>query len=210
MSGTIFNNKKRKSRLETAKNELLGIFQSLCTLSPGLQQRLKEDFEIRVYPRKVFLVIPGEINPYLYVVVKGTARSFFINEAEKEITTRLMAESSFINLNLDSPSLAAPVVFTELLEQSTIAQIHKDKLEYLVRDFPEFGQVNLVLSRMIMQELSDYAEIKHFVTPLARLRCFSKKFPLLVNRIPAKYIAGFLGISPETLSRTKELFFRHK
>jgi hypothetical protein len=50
--------------------------------------------------------------------------------------------------------------------------------------------------------------IRQLASPVARYTSFLKSFPLLANRFPAKYIAAIIGVSPETLSRAKEKWYR--
>jgi CRP-like cAMP-binding protein len=70
--------------------------------------------------------------------------------------------------------------------------------------FPEFN----IVARKILQKYYQDAEGRAFIARLTnaenKYRLFIAKYGHLANRIPLKYIASFLGITLETLSRVRK------
>ncbi len=93
--------------------------------------------------------------------------------------------------------------YMELLEESTLLSITYTQLQQLYRDFPEFNIVGRLLTEKyyVMSELR--TQNLRMQTALERYQQLLTDFPDIFGRVPLKYIASHLGISPETLSRLR-------
>jgi CRP/FNR family transcriptional regulator, anaerobic regulatory protein len=76
-------------------------------------------------------------------------------------------------------------------------------LQYMYRNFAESNFVGRVLTEKyyIMSEQRLYS-LKIQKAP-GRYKYILENFPVLLQRVPAKYIASYLGVSEETLSRIR-------
>jgi len=76
-------------------------------------------------------------------------------------------------------------------------------LQDLYEQFPEFN----IVSRKLLQQYYSDAETRAFIARLTnaetKYKQFLARYSHLGNRIPLTYIASFLGITLETLSRVR-------
>lgn len=160
----------------------------------------------QTYPVQIargkYLIKPGESEPHLYLIVKGVIRAF-IKEDGKEITTWINEENDVVtsirNLGLD---IASPEYLQAIENSSLIAMPYK-LVEYLYEHFPESN----VVGRKILEENYRGAEERAYICRIAsaekKYQHFMKTRPGLVNRISLKYIASYLNMTIETLSRVR-------
>jgi len=153
--------------------------------------------------RNEILLEKGDIANYLFFVVKGCLRIFLINDDGQEATRFLIFEGSFgtafPSFTLRQPSSAA----IQSVEPSEVLMISHADHQMLMDTVPGWERMN----RLGLQQ--DYIDaivrIESLITMDARQRydILLKKNPKLIQRLPNKMVADYLGISQETLSRLK-------
>ena len=98
----------------------------------------------------------------------------------------------------------------EALEECHLIGIHYDDLQYMYDNFPEFNSVG----RRIAEYYYAYAEDRAFICRLSRAIERYDYFMIsnshLINRIQLTYIASYLGMSLETLSRLRSRLLKKK
>lgn len=149
-----------------------------------------------------FLVSPVDRNDSLYLVVKGVVRGF-IKDGKYEITTWIATENEIVgtikNLWVDGDSDE----YLQALENLELIAIPHTLSDHLYANYP---QANIV-GRKIMEHFYRSAEERAYLCRISsaekRYLRFLKTYPGLIQRISLKYIASFLGMRLETLSRIR-------
>lgn len=148
------------------------------------------------------IITIGRPGKYMYFIKKGVVRGFNFNESQ-EITKSLWMENEFfgdltnyITTNLSAKSYQA-IEETELY-RINIAQF---------RSFFEINHEICNLARIIAEKhiiKSEYLNncLRH-LTAEEKYQFFLINKPGLIYRVKLKYIASYLDISPETLSRIR-------
>ena len=134
----------------------------------------------------------GELNTKVYKVKSGLLRSYAIDKNGKENIFMFAPEGWVIadTTGPDSPS----VLFIDALEDSVVQVLPKD----LEREKQNIGPITKRLvamqSRILMLISTNAIErYEHFVST----------YPSIVQRVPQRMIASYLGVTPETLSAAK-------
>ncbi len=91
----------------------------------------------------------------------------------------------------------------QTIEESTVHYIHHDELQKIYKEFIEFNIVGRILTETYytLSEERLYAMRSH--TAQERLLFLVDKHPEIIKRAPVSYIASYLGVSLETLSRLR-------
>lgn len=154
------------------------------------------------YKRGDFLIREGETERFLYFIEKGAAKIYYLTELEEHII-RLGYDGSLLN-SLSSFLKEQPSeLYIEILKNSTIKKISKDSLMKIVnQDETSFRQYCTFLETLLMQQLDREIDIL-LTSPKERLDRVLKRSPHLFEHIPLKYIASYLRMKPETLSRIR-------
>lgn len=134
----------------------------------------------------------GELNTYGYSVESGLLRSYLIDEKGKEHIFMFAPEDWMI---ADShPPNEPSALFIDALEDSEVVVLEKvaNPTEHTDKLIRRMG----VLQRRILMLMSASA--------IERYEHFVKTYPAIVQRVPQRMIASYLGITPEALSKVKK------
>ncbi|MBF1553000.1 MAG: Crp/Fnr family transcriptional regulator [Prevotella salivae] len=144
----------------------------------------------------------GVVCENIYYIDKGLIRQFYFKNG-KEVTEHLGADRS-IFMCIESLFLEKPThLQVEAIESSIIYALPKRRLEKVA-----LHNVNIqILYRKILEEsliLSQvHADLVRFETAGDRYKKMCKLMPQVVLRAPLVYIASYLQMTPETLSRVR-------
>lgn len=153
--------------------------------------------------KKAWLLREGDVDEYEAFVVKGCLRKYCIDDDGSEIVLQFAVEDWWIGDMASFVTQTPAQVNIQALEDSELLLIHHDDKEALFQQVPAFERMfRLMVQRslVVLQE--------RFVATLAqpadlRYQAFLEKYPDIVRRVPQHFIASYLGISPEFLSRVR-------
>jgi CRP-like cAMP-binding protein len=172
-------------------------------LSDGIKNYLRKHSYTVSFRKGKLLLKAGEICEHIYFIKKGVVRGF-IKEGKKDITTWITAENEVVSsisaLDAREPALEN----IQAIENCELLALTFDDFQDLYIKFPEFN----IVARKVLQKYYQDAEGRAFIARLTnaenKYRLFITRYGHLANRIPLKYIASFLGITLETLSRGRK------
>lgn len=145
----------------------------------------------------------GKVCHHYYFIQKGAVRTFSYLDT-KEITIRFSFENelttSFISFITGFPA----VVSLELLESSIIHSMSKTDLEILYNEIPKLESLAKNIFQYFIKKNHEENELLRFLPAKERLEHLLKYQPKIFERVPHIYIASYLGITPETLSRIRK------
>lgn len=154
------------------------------------------------FNRGEMILKEGEVCKNIYYLDKGLIRQFYYKN-NKELTEHLGDDHS-IFMCIESLFREQPThLQVEALENSSVYALPKHKLEEVA-----LHNVNIqILYRKILEEslmISQvHADLVRFETAQDRYRKMCKLSPQVVLRAPLVYIASYLQMTPETLSRVR-------
>jgi CRP-like cAMP-binding protein len=149
----------------------------------------------------------GENSRRLAFIEQGIIRVYITKKNGDEATLLLRGEGKFIASH-DTIINRQPSRFIyRALEPVKLLQIDYDVLEDVLQNHPEYEPLrNFFLMKMLAESLK---MLESFITqsPEERYReLLAERFDL-VNRVPDKYIASMLGITPVSLSRIRKRMY---
>ncbi len=166
--------------------------------------KLFRHIKIKSFKKGEILIAEGSLTKEVYFIRKGLVRSYVINGKGDEITFQLYAETNvFTN--------AHTILFDEksrfnyqALENVKLYTIDFDHFLKISSTNQELLHLNRNLfSKRIIQRVFLRLESFALLTPEERYSEFLENRPNLIQRVPDKYIANVLGITPVSLSRIK-------
>jgi CRP-like cAMP-binding protein len=163
---------------------------------------LSEIASERIVTKGEFLIKEGEVERNLYQIEKGAVRVFYLSEFEEQ-TVRLGYEGSFIT-SLSSFIKGTPSEFyIDAIRKTTLKVIPKKNLLKLVDlSTDNMKQYIQLLEDLITQQIEREVDLL-IPSPIERLNRVLNRSPNLFQQIPLKYIASYLRMKPETLSRIR-------
>ncbi len=148
------------------------------------------------------LLEEGQVCEHIYFIRKGVVRGF-IKEGKRDITTWITAEGEMVSSILSFEEKGSAIENMQAIEDCEMLVLTLVDLEKMYEEFPEFN----IIGRKLLQQYYSDAEGRAFIARLTnaetKYKQFLTRYSHFANRIPLTYIASFLGITLETLSRVR-------
>lgn len=151
--------------------------------------------------RKEVLTQAGSVEKYLYFVLEGLQRLYYLDEHHREATLVFSYQANFGGV-LDSMMNQKPSQYNyETLSPSVFLRASYAQIEELLINKPA---IEILLRKGLTGAFSGILE------RLVELQCFSseEKFQQLLRRsphilqiVPHKYLANYIGIDPSNFSK---------
>jgi CRP-like cAMP-binding protein len=166
-------------------------------------------FKPRSLAKGEHLLIAGDVCREAVFVESGVFRSY-INTGERDATFYFAAEKDFICDYTSFLPQAPSDKNIQALEASVVQVISYEGLHQLYQKVAQGERFGRLIAEEIfldsIQQLASFYSDK----PAVRYRNFVDRFPHLVQRIPQYYIASYVGIEPQSLSRIRRRFAQER
>ena len=151
-----------------------------------------------------YLIKEGTVKREVFFIQKGLVRAFILNEKGEEITTLLRWENQIV-VSADIILFNQPSRFYfETLEPTDLFFMDYDLLQSIISNNPKLESNRKYFFQTIIKDISRRVESFVLLSPEERYIDFVQSNPDIVNRVPNKYIANVLGITPVSLSRIRK------
>ncbi len=181
---------------------LLQELSQRCFLSPELQQRVRSCFEVKTIKKGEKILDQGHKANYLYFIEEGVLHTYYYHDG-KQISSWFYAEHLFItswhSFYGQKPSFES----IECLEDGVLYQVSYDNYQKLIAEFPAFGNFARLLAEEMLTFLDEFSKGWSFLSAKEKYQLLLTYFSDIELRVKLGYIASFLGISQETLSRLR-------
>lgn len=176
---------------------------NIYPLSNELKEAIGNYYELIECPKKSVLLRAGQTCDYVYFVIKGLLRTYYLKDGN-EICSRFMEEQHIV-ISINSFYTRKPGdEYIEAIEDCTLARIHHDKLQKIYREHIEFNYIARVWTEHYCSMSEERLYLLRSLNAKERYKFFLNNYPGLMQRVPLKHIASYLGMNMETLSRTRK------
>lgn len=153
--------------------------------------------------RNEFLKVKGSIDTNIYYVEKGSLKIYVLDDCEEQIIH--LAYTNNLVVSLDSfLTNQASDFYIQAIKKTELKVITKSQIEAFLENNNTEKLWTKILEDLVLQQLEREIDILTS-SPKERYKRVLKRSPLLFQEIPNRYIANYLRMSPETLSRLKSL-----
>lgn len=175
-------------------------------INPNLDARQREkyqqDIKVKKIKKKEILQQKGDKNIKAYFVKSGLLKSYTLDKKGKEHIFMFAPENWLLTDFNSFSHHGFTELYIEAIEDTEVEVISKeifdkialDKLNNLVGEVEKLLKRNAVLQKRIISLMSSSA--------IERYEDFLKTYPEIVQRVPQKMIASYLGITPQALSKS--------
>ena len=163
---------------------------------------IKSYFKNKMLKKGEILHSTNTICDKYYFIETGLIRYFIINNGE-EITGGFFFEgegytdsNSFITNNLSRQT-------AQVIESSSLLFISRADLEKLYKEVPKFERVGRILAEQALLNIRNKIDNHMLLDAKKRYLNLIECRPSIIRRVPQHYIASYLGIKPQSLSRIR-------
>ncbi|WP_128546500.1 Crp/Fnr family transcriptional regulator [Larkinella soli] len=153
------------------------------------------------YRRKTILTAAGEVERYVYFVLEGVQRAYFLGEGRREATLIFSYTGSFSGI-ADSFQLQQPSrYYLETLTASRLLRLSYADFDRLLGRYPSLERWGRLATSTALSGLMErYIELMTY-TAEEKFRVLLTRSPHVLQLIPHKYLASYLGLDPTTFSK---------
>ncbi|RZL50613.1 MAG: Crp/Fnr family transcriptional regulator [Pedobacter sp.] len=181
--------------------------EEIIPIDDAEYESIKPFFTIRKVLKNQFLLQQGDEVKYEFIIISGIFRVFYLDEDGKEHIVQFATENWWMSDYIAYFNRKPANMYVLCMEPGEVLCLTLDgreKLSSTLHKMEHFFRVKLTkgyaaLQQRIVSLLSN--------NPQQRYQEFAELYPNLTQKIPKKYIAEYLGVSRETLSR---LYATHK
>lgn len=190
--------------------ELKEFLAEFSFLRPADIKALVSACSVQRFNKGTTILKSGDIDRNMYLVVKGVTRTYVVREDGEERTVFLASAGAGFG--------SSKTIYKDLPSNENVMAL--ENCMVLVWDFPAFkkaceNQPNLyrLYSTMLERSFIEAVERLEFhsvLNPDQRYEYLLKERPEILERVPLKYVASYIGITPVSLSRLRARLVRPK
>lgn len=183
--------------------QILENINKIVTLSPQEELLFLSKIEIKTYKAKTVLVNAGEISQYSFFVNSGLLRSFNINDNIVEHVLSFACEGWWIGDMYSLISQKPGNLFIEVLEDAEVVLLSRENQNELFTQIPKLERFFRILTENSLVAHQERLMDNLSLTAEERFDKFCKRYPTIIQRVPQKQIASYIGVTPEFFSKMK-------
>ncbi len=165
------------------------------------QEFYHASIQTKEYPKNEILVEEGKVCNYSYIVLEGCIRKFYLKSGIEITSEFIFPEDmavSFGSFLKRQPSNE----FIQTIEKTKVMLIPFSVFEFM-QEHASILQTNFDVLVNYSEWLENRLFLLQFHTAKERYQILLKSQPKLIQKIPLMYIASYLGVTLETLSRIR-------
>jgi CRP-like cAMP-binding protein len=171
------------------------------TLSAEEKQHFTALLQPKSIKRKQFILEDGEVCKYSTFVTKGCLRGFTVDANGFEHVLNFAPVGWWIADMYSLLTQKPGILNIEAQEDAEVLLLSKSRQEKLYHDIPQFERFFRIITENSLiayqQRLIDNLSL----TAEERYHNFCRRYPTLINTLPKKQIASYIGVTPEFFSR---------
>ncbi|MFT3908946.1 MAG: Crp/Fnr family transcriptional regulator [Ferruginibacter sp.] len=175
--------------------------EQVTSLSDEEFDSIKTFFTKKRVLKNQYLIHEGDDVKHEFFVLSGLYKVFFIDEQGKEFIIQFAKENWWMSDYQAFYQQKKSTVFIECIKAGEVLFSTLETRERLASEFQKMGHFQRVKLANGYVALQRRIKLLLSSTPQERYEEFSRLYPDLLQQLPKKMIAEYLGISRETLSR---------
>ncbi|MDF2380806.1 Crp/Fnr family transcriptional regulator [Nostoc ellipsosporum NOK] len=174
-----------------------------CRLSEADFDILDSLLEKRIVKRKTMLLQEGEVCHFEAFVNQGCIRSYYLDENGFEVTLQFAIEDWWVSDIASFHDQQPSHMFIEALEDCELLILNPATKESLLQQIPALERYFRLMVQRNLSSLQSRLFKTIATSAQDKYLDFLEKYPTIPQRVPQHYIASYLGISPEFLSKVR-------
>jgi len=160
-------------------------------------------FKPGLYKETEYLFTSGNVCSTLYFVVRGVLRIVAVNDKGLDVTHYFIKEGQFCTIldSFNNSSIAQDSIQASCSVE--VLEINKKSLQKL---FDKLPFVQELIGQINQQRLLEKIRLKNIYSgedSTNRYKLFLEEQPDIVHRVPLNYVASYLNVTPQSLSRIR-------
>ena len=145
----------------------------------------------------------GQVEHNLYLIKDGAVRAYYTSD-EEELTIRFGYTDSIINSIKSFIDQRPSDLYIQALRKTEALVLPRSKYMEFIKSSPEMLNMHAEIMQQLVLSMLEREMDLLTTSPQERYKRVLQRSPQLFQHIPLKYIASYLRMTPETLSRLRK------
>lgn len=160
-------------------------------------------FELVTTGKNYILEEQDKIPQYLYFIASGFMRLFYYDENGDEVTSHISSPNSFLAPFLSFINQKKAKENIECITECELLRISRPDLVTLIDSSENFKKFSLIIFEQAIESTEIRANDLATLVAEQRYKKLMETQPSILQNVPIQYIASYLGIKPQSLSRIR-------
>lgn len=159
--------------------------------------------DYQAVPKKTMLLQAGNVCNFEAYINKGCIREYYIDRSGMEVTLQFAVEDWWVSDITSFQEQTISMMYIETLENCELLVLSRSAKEKLLVQVPKLERMFRLMIQRHLSVIQNrlFKTISH--TAIEKYMEFLRRYPTIPQRVPQHYIASYLGISPEFLSKLR-------
>lgn len=157
----------------------------------------------KTYLKKTYLLRAAEVCNFEGFIVKGSLRKYYIDDNGNEVIIQFGIENGWISDIASFSDQKPGNLFIESLEDTELLVLDPKSKENLLSQVPKFERFYRKLVEKNVSTMQNRLYFSIAKTAEQKYLDFLEHYPSIPQRVPQHYIASYLGMTPEFLSKVR-------
>ncbi|WP_300674717.1 Crp/Fnr family transcriptional regulator [Soonwooa sp.] len=184
-------------------HNLIAHISSYISLSEIDIETIKSSFEIIEVKKNTLLEEENKLTKYLYFIDKGFVRVFYVKDGE-ERSTQINCPSRFISSYQSFIMQTKAYDNVQSITDCVLYRITKEQLDELSEKVEKWNYFGEKIYEQALVFNEERTRDMILLTAEERYLKLIKTQPEIIKNVPLQYIASYIGIKPESLSRIRK------
>jgi len=167
-------------------------------------ESVAEYFRLESFGKNEYFVSQGKVCRKLGFIAEGVMRYCMFRDDGSDVTCFFMCENDFVG---DVDSFFSKKQSDKNLQALTYCQlitISYDNMQKLLQNVPYAKEVNAAIDHYVTMKMLYQRTFLLNLDASVRYKEFMREYSNVLQRVPLSYIANFLGIAQQSLSRLRK------
>jgi CRP-like cAMP-binding protein len=178
--------------------------------SPNELEIFNNLLKYKQYPRKTCLLRAGEVCNFEGFIVKGSLRKYYIDDNGNEVIIQFGIENGWISDIASFADQKPGNLFIETLEDTELLILDPKTKESLLQQVPKFERFYRKLVEKNISTMQNRLYFSIAKTAEQKYLDFLEHYPTIPQRVPQHFIASYLGMTPEFLSKVRARLLKNR
>jgi CRP-like cAMP-binding protein len=178
--------------------------QKQINLSEKEWEIVKEYWKQESFPKNEYFVSHGKVCRKLAFIAEGVVRYCMFRDDGTDVTCFLMCENDFAGDPESFFSQKPSDKNVQALTDCQLVVISYDNMQKLLHQVPRGNEINAAIDHYVAMKMLYQRTFLLNLDATVRYKEFMREYAPILQRIPLSYIANFLGITQQSLSRLRK------
>jgi len=165
---------------------------------------VKECFQLHPFPKNEYFVSQGKVCRKLAFIAEGVMRYCMFRDDGTDVTCFFMCENDFVG----DPESYFPQKPSDknvqALTDCQLISVSYENMQKLLQQVPRGKEINAAIDHYVMMKMLYQRTFLLNLDATVRYKEFMREYANILQRVPLSYIANFLGITQQSLSRLRK------